>query len=74
MKSTPFESGTAMRSEKKPLKEKKSKAVHKATAPFGQREPCVLPRRASATAPRRREREVERKKKILDPPFFHLAM
>lgn len=58
-----------MRREKKPFQEKKkkkSKDVHKATAPFGQREPCVSPRRASATALRRREREKKN-------PLIHLS-
>lgn len=55
-----------MRKEKKPFQEKKSKAVHKATAPFGQREPCVSPRRAFASAMRREGR----KNPLIHLPFL----
>ena len=65
-----------MRREKKPFQEeeekKNPKPFHKATAPFGQREPCVSPRRAScnsaeATTEGRRRRW--RKKN----PLIHLS-
>lgn len=55
-----------MRKEKKPFQEKKSKAVHKATAPFGQREPCVSPRRAFASSMRREGR----KNPLIHLPFL----
>lgn len=52
-----------MHRQKKPFQEKNPKAVHKATAPFGQREPCVSPWSCNST-------ETTRAKKSLDPPSF----